>query len=59
MLYQPPNAVVSVRGNVSDGNAALNLDRECVALLRAYQSIQDPAERHRLLALVQAAAERV
>ena len=58
VLYQPPNAVVSVRGEVNDGNAAANLDQECAALLGAYQSIQDPAVRRQLLAVVEDAAER-
>ncbi|MGU3665574.1 hypothetical protein ACLBX9_15445 [Methylobacterium sp. A49B] len=52
----------TVRGPLppEDGSSATDEDRErqCAALLRAYRRIQDPAERRRLLELVQATAER-
>ncbi|WP_267360939.1 hypothetical protein [Methylobacterium sp. GC_Met_3] len=55
-LYQPPNAVTLGRGAHGDG--AADLDRDCAALLHAFRRIGDLEERHRLLALVQAVAER-
>lgn len=61
---------VSVLFNLSDQHEAMierrddpsskvkSLSAECAALLRAYTSIHDPAERRRYLKLLQEAAER-
>ena len=57
-LYELPDAASSVQGLVDGGTTVAGLERECTALLRTYQRIQDPEERRRLLALVQEAAER-
>ena len=56
MLFNPPNAVIPAR--VVGGAPNHDLDQECEALLHAYRCISDPAERQRLLSLVQAIAER-
>ncbi|TXN00057.1 hypothetical protein FV242_23310 [Methylobacterium sp. WL64] len=53
-LYNPPNAI-SPSDARSDSNV---IESECETLLQAYRGIRDPEMRRRLLALIQAAAER-
>ena len=62
-LYDLPNAVgqASAPGadpGARDGDRDADMDGTCGALLRAYRRIPDPEERRRLLALVQAVADR-
>lgn len=56
VLYDAPNAV-SPRPQ-ADRHETDDLARECVALTDAYKRIRDPDERHRLLALLEASADR-
>ena len=58
-LFDPPNQrlVVTDRGD-GTAPAATDLSAEGATVLRAYTSIRDPAERHRLLKLLQEAAEK-
>ena len=58
VLYNPPNAVTSVRTAGSSGASSIDLDPECEMLSDAYRCIHDPEMRLRLLRLVQAAAEQ-
>lgn len=57
-LYNPPNAIAPARGAGINDQLSTGLDQDCEALLQAYRRVSDPAERQRLLTLVQAAAER-
>ncbi len=57
-LYSPLNAVSPERGSDSDSSHRTDLDKERMALLRAYAGISDPEERRRILTLVQEAAKR-
>ncbi len=64
-LQVPPSALYGL-SNIGSGSRAdvdtvapdSYVESECAALLLAYRRISDPAERQRLLSLVQAAAER-
>jgi hypothetical protein len=51
-LYEPPRPDGAMAAIPDD-----DLEGACEALLRAYRSIHDPAERRRLLIVVQEAAE--
>jgi hypothetical protein len=57
-LYSLPNAIGA--GSPSQVNTvARDIEIECEAVLLAYRRIRDPEMRRRLLALMQAEAERV
>jgi len=59
VLFNPPNQRDTKIERRDDASASTtDLSAECAALLRAYTSICDPAERRRYLHLLQAAAER-
>lgn len=58
-LHNPANAVGTPSPRPDDSaTLADGVDDECAVLLAAYMRIVDPAERRRILMLVQAAAER-
>ncbi|MCJ2005630.1 hypothetical protein [Methylobacterium sp. J-092] len=56
-LYQLPNAVEAAKP-IEQTESPGGQDRECYALIQAFMRISDPEERRRILALVQASAER-
>jgi hypothetical protein len=59
MLYNPPDVVAPMRNADSDSLDRTALDKEHMALLRAYAGISNPEERRRILTLVQEAAKRL
>jgi hypothetical protein len=59
VLYNSPTAITPARTANIDGSTDNNLDQNCEALLHAYRRIRDPEMRHRLLTLVQEAAEQI
>ncbi|MGE8130614.1 hypothetical protein ACQKQD_26910 [Methylobacterium sp. NPDC080182] len=56
VLYAPAHKVTPYQA--SESKAAINPAVECDALLSAYNRIQDPEERRRVLLLVQEAADQ-
>ena len=57
VLYQPQNAIEAAKPAGQTGDYR-GQEGECVALIHAFLRIADPEERRRILALVQASAER-